>query len=69
MDNIIKELKFQLGEKEVVLSMDEARKLKNALDELFGMEVVKEAPSPYFVYPWWQWMYPTITWTAKTGEA
>jgi hypothetical protein len=36
MDNIIKELKLQLGHKELSLTMDEAQKLKEALDELFG---------------------------------
>jgi hypothetical protein len=65
MDNIIKELKLQLGEIEVVLTIDDAKKLKNALDELFGKEVVRE------VYyhdqpPFWQWWYPT--WSISTSS-
>jgi len=67
MDNIIKELKLQLGEKkEVVLTVDEAKKLKEALDELFGKEVVKEVSIPY-PYPVWQWWYPLYpAWSIST---
>jgi len=63
MDNIIKELKLQLGEKEVSLTMDEAKKLREALDELFGKEVVKEVYY-YDQRPFWQWWPSTwCDWT------
>ena len=66
MDNIIKELKLQLGEKEVVLTIDEAKKLKEALDELFGKEVVKEV---YYhdQRPFWQWWYPMCSLSTANG--
>ena len=68
MDNIIKELKLQLGKKEVVLTVEEAKKLKEALDELFGKEVVKEVPVPYpYPYPVWQWWYPNWTFSTVDG--
>lgn len=66
MDNIIKELKLQLGEKEVVLTIADAKKLKNALDELFGKEVVKEV---YYhdQRPYWQWRYPMCSLSTANG--
>jgi len=72
MDNIIKELKLQLGQKEVVLTMDEAKKLKEALDELFDKEIINVPtpyPLPYPVYPEpWHWRRPyEPIWTTTTG--
>ena len=75
MDNIIKELKLQLDEKEVVLTMEEAKKLKEALDELFGEKVVKEVyyydQRPHW-QTWWGWGWSggpyRITNTACTAQ-
>jgi hypothetical protein len=68
MDNVIKEIKLQLGEKEVSLTVEQAKKLKEALDEMFGKEIIKEVHRrdwwvyPYY-YPWWTTTsyYPTKT--------
>jgi len=65
MDNIIKEIKLQLGQKEVSLTVEEAKKLKEALDELFNKSVVTEVPIPY-PYPIWRWWYPT--WGFSTAD-
>ena len=56
MNNIIKEVKLQLGEKEVSLTIEEAKKLKEALDELFGKQLIDVRP----YYPYWYWQ-PTFT--------
>jgi hypothetical protein len=62
MDNLIKELKLQLGKKEVALTMEQAKKLKEALDELFGKEVIKEVHHHDHDYRyWWQPWYLTGT--------
>ena len=64
MDNVIKELKLQLGEKEVSLTIEEAKKLKAALDELFGKEVVKEIHH----HDYWQWWpnWPQVTYLTSS---
>ena len=75
-NNIIKSVKLDLGSKEDDLTMEQAQQLKDALDELFGAEIVKTEPQyvpmpypqPYPVYPRpWYWEYPTVTW--ETGTA
>lgn len=66
MDNIIKELKLQLGEKEISLTVEEAKKLKEALDELFVKEIIEVRP----FYPYWYWQPLTpywVTWQQGTG--
>ena len=40
MKDIIKELRFKLGSKKISLTMKQARKLKEVLDELFGREII-----------------------------
>ena len=54
MDKAIKKIVLDLGGKEVTLTPKQAQNLKNALDELFGKEIVKviekefiKMPDPY----------------------
>ena len=51
--DIIKKIILDLGGKEVELTTGQAKKLKEALDEMFGKEIVKEIHH----YDYWQW-YP-----------
>lgn len=57
MKNEKKEVKIEKmvlnidGEK-VSLSMEQAKKLKNVLDELFGREVIKEVIRNHHYYDW-----------------
>lgn len=56
MANVIEELKLNLGSKKVSLTVDEAKKLKKALNDLFGKEVVRKVvKDPYWPYPYWYW--------------
>lgn len=50
-DNIIKAVRLKLGRKEVELTVEEAKKLKEALDNLFGRRVIEYVP--YDPYPWY----------------
>jgi hypothetical protein len=61
----IKKVVLKVSDKEISLSVDEAKKLKELLNELFGKEIVKEyipISQPYPVYPPWRWNYPEVTW-------
>jgi len=71
MDNIIKKIVLDLGKNQVELTPEQCRKLKDALDEMFGKEIVKE------IHHWdnWQW-YPTwpyqttssrVVWSSDSG--
>ena len=56
----IKELTLQLGKKEVVLTVDEARKLKKALEDIFGRDIIREIKEEHHYhdnYPRWGWYY------------
>lgn len=70
MDNIIKELKLDLGGKEVKLTPAQARRLKEALNELFG-EKEFVPYYPYQPYQLWHWQWdttsnpPVITWSSS----
>jgi hypothetical protein len=70
MSNVIKELKLQLGDKTISLTLEQARKLKNSLDELFGEKIVREEHYHHhheYNYPWvWQWQYPQPTYPYYT---
>ena len=74
---IIKAVKLDLDGKEVDLTIEQAKKLRAALNELFGEKVVKEVVHQYpyqlvpldygntWPAPWWQ-----TTWTSDgTGNA
>lgn len=47
----IKKIVLQLGEKEVELTIEEAKKLKETLNELFGTQIVYQ-DRWYYHYPW-----------------
>ena len=55
MNNIIKKLELDLGKKTITLNIEQAKKLKKALDELFGKQVVKEIHEHHDHYPYWAW--------------
>jgi len=59
----ITSLKLKLGKTEATLTVDEARKLKKVLEDIFGKETVMVYPSypiviererPYWTYPYSQ---------------
>lgn len=62
IENIIDSITIKLGKKTIVLSTEEAQKLKSALDGLFGKEVVKEVVHEHH-YPYWQWSWPQVRYT------
>ena len=51
----IKSLKLKLGDKEVTLTIDQARKLHGALGEMFGAAIIREEHHHHDHYPyrWW----------------
>jgi hypothetical protein len=65
---VIKNVVVKIGEREIVLTIEEAKKLKDALEGIFGKEIIKETKiiherdwyeQPY-VWPWPK--YPKVTW-------
>lgn len=63
VSNPIKKIELELGTKKFTLTMQQARDLKAALDELFGEKVVTIPGVPYpYPYPIpvrpWGWDYP-----------
>ena len=71
MSNIIKKVELQLGKRTISLTVDEAKQLKEALDELFGQEAIRGYPQCSFPgsYPVWPG-YPTTypTWLDHTPD-
>lgn len=62
-DTLIKGINLQIGKKEIQLSVEEAKELKKALEELFGEKIVKEEHhhyNGYTYYPYWRWPTPYI---------
>lgn len=51
MNEVIKKLVLQLGDKEVELTLDEAKKLHEALNEMFEQKVVT-VERHHYGYPW-----------------
>lgn len=49
---LLKELVIKIGKKDITLSIEEARKLKTALEDLFGKEVIKEVKHEHH-YDWY----------------
>jgi hypothetical protein len=62
----IKKMIIQLGDRDIELKMEEAKKLQAALNELFGKEVVKEIHHDRYRYPYWQWVYTAPNYTVTT---
>lgn len=67
-EKIIKKVVLQLGKKEIELSVDEAKKLHEALNELFEAKVVKEVVH-HHDYPRWYWGTYTIPYTYVSPAA
>jgi hypothetical protein len=54
----IKTVNIKVGKKELSLTVEECKKLKSLLDELFGKEIVKEVTEIHHTYPYrWYWDY------------
>lgn len=79
MDNIIKKIVLDLGKNQVELTPEQCRKLKDALDEMFGKEIVKEIhhrdyPHLRF-WPYWDTSltypntvsYSRVVWSSDSG--
>jgi len=66
----IKSVEIEVGKKKFNLTVEEAKKLKNVLDELFGKEIIKEVKEIHHhdghSHPWY-WNYPTV-FTPTTGD-
>lgn len=71
MNKAIKKIELDLGDKVVSLTPEQAKNLKDALDDLFGKTVVREiihdtypityplVPDPYPYRPYyWEWYQP-----------
>lgn len=55
-NDIIKKIELDLGGKRVFLTPEQAKRLKSALDELFGTKTEKEyIPYPIEPYRPWRW--------------
>jgi hypothetical protein len=52
----VESLKISIGKKEIELNIDDAKKLKKALEDIFGKEVVHE-----YHYDWWYRPYQPYT--------
>lgn len=70
----ITSLKLKLGKTEATLTINEAKKLKKALEEMFGVrEVIREIDKSYPIYiethPWRPyWRYPEYTWCSNDNN-
>jgi len=78
MTTKIDKIVLKIGKNVVELSPDEAKELKDMLNELYGGEQVKYIPSPYTIYPRWiysdpweytRWTPPIITWGNTDGAS
>lgn len=59
MSDIIKSVTLDLGKKQVTLTMKQAKALKEALDEMFGKEVIREREVIHEHDYWpWRWNQP-----------
>lgn len=68
----ISSINLKLGKKEFSLSINEAKELKNVLNELFEKEVVKEVhhcPDRWWYQPNLEWSYPNYTVTCTCSES
>lgn len=68
MDNIIKKIVLDLGKKQVELTPEQCRKLKAALDEMFGKKEEKHYHHHHDIWwPYWYSSTSTITWPQETS--
>ena len=62
MSDVIRSIVLSLGEKEIELTPEEAKKLFEGLQEMFDRKVVVEERHVHHDYPWrWTWQTPTVT--------
>lgn len=59
----VNKIVLDIGDKEITLTMEQAKKLKDLLADLFGKEVIKEVHHHHEY--WWKY-YPQVTW--DTGK-
>lgn len=66
--SVIEKLTLRLGGKQIELTVEEAKKLHAALNEMFERKVIVEERHVHNDYPRWTWGYPwtTITYTPTT---
>lgn len=60
---------LQIGGKTIELSVEDAKKLRDALSDLFQKEVVREEHHhhDYHRYPWW-WGYSRSTYASSNAK-
>jgi len=63
----IKEIVLQIGRKEIRLTPDECKKLKETLSELFGKEVIREVHETHHYHNnihdrWYYYPAPAVVW-------
>ena len=72
MKGSIKKIVLDLGGKEVTLTLEQAKKLHELLDELCGEKKTEYVPYPVR-YPYWDWRRPYWhdgpTWTSSNGTS
>ena len=52
---LVKRVVVAIGGREITLTVDEAKKMRAALNELFGKEVIKEVRAEHHHYDRWYW--------------
>lgn len=57
----VKSLKLAIGKREIDLTIEEARKLRTALDEIFGTGTIRH--EHHYDRWWWPASLPIITYT------
>jgi len=70
----VSNINIKIGKKEVTLTLEEAKELRELLNETFGDKETMYVPNPYPVYPIWErpcrWYYWDVTYhtTNTDGE-
>ena len=70
----VKNISFKLGKRSLTLTIDEAQKLKAALNELFGKEIIVKEEHHHHdshpIYPWyWKYDQPIYSTGATWSQA
>lgn len=64
----VKKVVVQLGKKELIIDIEDAKELQKVLNELFGQVVTeKVVEHHHHSYPYY-WNYPAIQWTTGSGN-
>lgn len=64
--NLIKKIVLTIGDKEISLTINQAKDLRTALNDLFGHDIIKVVEIDRVVVPYYpiqphKWDYPTVT--------